>query len=64
MADALRARGVSDTAAQVAAELGVLAFGLGYRRWSDPSHDDAPGELATYTATAFEELRAAAAELR
>jgi AcrR family transcriptional regulator len=64
MADALRARGVSDTAAQVAAELGVLAFGLGYRRWSDPSHDDTPGELATYTAEAFTELRAAAAELR
>ncbi|MCS5713550.1 TetR/AcrR family transcriptional regulator [Herbiconiux sp. CPCC 205716] len=64
MADALRARGVSDTAAQVAAELGVLAFGLGYRRWSDPSHDDTPGELTTYTAAAFAELRAAAAELR
>jgi AcrR family transcriptional regulator len=64
MADALGARGVSDSAAQVAAELGVLAFGLGYRRWSDPSHDDTPGELATYTAAAFAELRAAAAELR
>ncbi|MGD8195243.1 TetR/AcrR family transcriptional regulator [Herbiconiux sp. P18] len=64
MADALQQRGVPDPAARVAAELGVLAFGLGYRRWSDPSHDDTPGELVTYTRAAFAELRAAAAELR
>ncbi|MCS5733805.1 TetR/AcrR family transcriptional regulator [Herbiconiux daphne] len=64
MADALQARGVSEPAAQVAAELGVLAFGVGYRRWSDPARDDAPGELITHTRTAFAELRAAAAELR
>jgi AcrR family transcriptional regulator len=64
MAEALRQRAVPEPTAQVAAELGVLAFGLGYRRWSDPSHDDAPGELATHTRAAFAELRAAAAALR
>ncbi len=64
MSDALRRRGTSEAAAQVAAELGVLAFGLGYRRWSDPERDDAPGDLVTHTRAAFAELRAAAAELR
>ncbi|MFB2583046.1 TetR/AcrR family transcriptional regulator [Herbiconiux sp. P15] len=63
MSEALQARGVTEPVAQVAAELGVLAFGLGYRRWSEPG-DDAPGELATHTRAALAELRAAAAELR
>lgn len=48
MADALRRRGVSEAAAQVSAELGVLAFGIGYRRWADPAGNDAPGELVTH----------------
>jgi hypothetical protein len=43
------------------AELGVLAFGVGYRRWADPARDDAPGEIVTYTRAAFAELRGAAA---
>ena len=47
----------------MAAELGVLAFGLGYRRWADPARDDAPGELITHTRAAFAELRAATAAL-
>jgi AcrR family transcriptional regulator len=64
MAEALQRRGAAESVAQVAAELGVLAFGIGYRRWSDPARDEAPGELVTYTRAAFAELRVAAAELR
>ena len=64
IADALRSRGVSEAAAQVSAELGVLAFGLGYRRWSDPARDDDPGELIIHTRAAFAELRSATAALR
>jgi AcrR family transcriptional regulator len=61
---ALLARGVPAASAQIAAELGVLAFGVGYRAWSDPAHDADPSELATHTRAAFAELRAAAATLR
>ncbi len=64
MADALRRRGVSEAAAQVSAELGVLAFGIGYRRWAAPERSHAPGELITHTRAAFAELRAATAALR
>ncbi|WP_415394285.1 TetR/AcrR family transcriptional regulator (plasmid) [Rhodococcus globerulus] len=64
MAQALRRRGVAETTAQVAAELGVLAFRTGFTRWSTPSVDTAPGKLITYTREAFAELRAATAELR
>ncbi|GAB2749032.1 TetR/AcrR family transcriptional regulator [Kitasatospora kifunensis] len=64
MVDALKRRNVADPTAHVAAELGVLAFRLGYTRWADPSRDEDPGELAPHTRAAFDELRAAAAELR
>ncbi|WP_066043076.1 TetR/AcrR family transcriptional regulator [Herbiconiux solani] len=65
MVEALQERGVGEAAAHVAAELGVLAFKTGFARWSDPDRDaDAPAELVTYTRAAFDELRAAAAELR
>jgi AcrR family transcriptional regulator len=64
MVDALKRRNVPEPTAQVAAELGVLAFRLGYTRWADPTRDEDPGELATHTRGAFDELRAAAAELR
>ncbi|MFF7632881.1 TetR/AcrR family transcriptional regulator [Kitasatospora sp. NPDC008050] len=64
MVDALKRRNVAEPAAHVAAELGVLAFRLGYIRWADPSRDEDPGELATHTRAAFDELRAAAAQLR
>ena len=64
MVDALRRRNVPEPAARVAAELGVLAFKLGYARWVDPARDEDPGELVTFTRAAFDELRAAAAELR
>ncbi|MFJ6696168.1 TetR/AcrR family transcriptional regulator [Streptomyces sp. NPDC091272] len=63
MADALRLRGVAGPAAQVAAELGVLAFKTGFSRWAAPEHDQDPGELTTYTRAALDELRRAAAEL-
>ncbi|QMU74563.1 TetR/AcrR family transcriptional regulator [Streptacidiphilus sp. PB12-B1b] len=63
MVDALKRRGVAEPTAQVAAELGVLAFKLGYARWTDPARDQDPGRLATLTRAAFDELRAAAAEL-
>ncbi|UWE07463.1 TetR/AcrR family transcriptional regulator [Actinacidiphila bryophytorum] len=63
MVAALTRRGVAEPAAQVAAEIGVLAFKVGYARWTDPARDDAPGELADHTGAAFEELRSAAAEL-
>lgn len=63
IAGALRRRGVPESAAQVSSELGVLAFGMGYRRWADPAHDDAPGELTPHTRAAFTELRLAIASL-
>jgi AcrR family transcriptional regulator len=68
MADALARRGVAEPAAQVAAEIGVLAFKLGYARWADPARDEDPGEdpgeLAPFTRAAFAELREAAAALK
>jgi AcrR family transcriptional regulator len=64
MVDALKRRDVEEPTAQVAAELGVLAFKLGFGRWADPGRDQDPGELATHTRAALDELRTAAAELR
>ncbi|WP_031074823.1 TetR/AcrR family transcriptional regulator [Streptomyces sp. NRRL WC-3742] len=64
MVEALRRRDVAEPAAQVAAELGVLAFKAGYARWADPARDEDPGELADLTRAAFDELRAAVADLR
>lgn len=64
MTEALQKRGTPDATAQLAAELGVLAFKLGYARWTVPERDADPGELATYTLAALEELQAAAADLR
>lgn len=61
---ALLARGVPEASAQVAAELGVLAFGAGYRAWIDPARDADPGELAPHTRAAFAELRDAVAALQ
>ncbi|WP_269855249.1 TetR/AcrR family transcriptional regulator [Streptomyces sp. RPT161] len=63
MVDALKRRDVAEPAAQVAAEIGVLAFKRGYARWADPARDEDPGELVTHTRAAFDELRAATAEL-
>ena len=63
MVAALRERQVPEPTAQVAAELGVLAFKIGFGRWTEPARDHDPGELITFTSAAFEELRAAATGL-
>lgn len=59
---ALVARGVALPVAQVAAELGLLAFARGWEEWTvgdrDSTHD-----LAHYMLPALEELRAASAAL-
>ncbi|EFC80199.1 TetR/AcrR family transcriptional regulator [Parafrankia sp. EUN1f] len=60
MADALRARGVPDPVAALAAELGVLAFKDAYAAWVATDNHQELGELAQ---AALERLRAAAAEL-
>ncbi|MFG2848836.1 TetR/AcrR family transcriptional regulator [Kitasatospora sp. NPDC048296] len=64
MVDALKRRGIAEPTALAAAELGVLAFRLGYTRWADPARDDHPGELATLARAAFDELRQAVTDLR
>jgi AcrR family transcriptional regulator len=62
MTEALLARGVPDSTAQLAAELGVLAFKRGFAQWSegDRTVDD---DLAPYALAALEELRQASAAL-
>jgi AcrR family transcriptional regulator len=62
MTSALKARGVPDPIAHLAAEIGVLAFKRGYSEWLGANPDTAGG-LAPYTATALEDLRAASASL-
>ena len=62
MTDALLARGVPDPTARLAGELGVLAFKRGYAAWSEGDRDTTD-DLALYTLTALEELRAASASL-
>ncbi len=62
MTVALVARGVSPAAAELASELGVLAFKRGYARWSDGDRDDGT-VLAVHVLAALQDLRAAAASL-
>jgi AcrR family transcriptional regulator len=62
MTAALVARGVPEPTAQLAGELGVLAFKRGYAEWSVADRD-AADELAPYTLRALVELRAASAAL-
>jgi AcrR family transcriptional regulator len=62
MTAALVARGVPETTAQLAAELGVLAFKLGYNQWSEGDPEDDSG-LAPHALAALEELRTAATTL-
>jgi len=62
MTSALLDRGVPETTAHLAAELGVLAFKRGYAAWSEGARDGDEG-LAEHTATALAELRAASASL-
>jgi len=60
MAEALVARGLPESTALVAAELGLLAFKRGYALWSEADDDS---ELATHTSRVLDELRAASAGL-
>jgi len=62
MTTALVARGVDDPTAQLAAELGVLAFKRGYARWSETRQDDGTG-LAQHALAALRELHDAATSL-
>ena len=42
-AEALRARGVPEPAASLAAEVGIAAFKIAFGRWlSEPGHPDLP----------------------
>ena len=62
MSRALIGRGVPEPTAQLAAELGVLAFKRGYTQWSiDDRNSENP--LAYYALAALDELRAASAAL-
>jgi AcrR family transcriptional regulator len=62
MTAALAARGVPGPTAQLAAELGVLAFKRGYAQWSESDRDDGMG-LAHHALAALDDLRAATASL-
>jgi AcrR family transcriptional regulator len=62
MTAALVDRGVPDSTAHLAAELGVLAFKRGYAQWSEGDRDDGEG-LAQHALAALDELRAATASL-
>jgi AcrR family transcriptional regulator len=62
MTSALAARGVPDPVAQLAGEMGVLAFRRGFAQWVAADHDP-DGGLAPYTAAALDDLRAATASL-
>jgi len=59
---ALIARGVPDSTANLADELGVLAFKRGYSEWSEGDRESG-NDLAHYTLAALDELRAATASL-
>jgi AcrR family transcriptional regulator len=59
-AEALRARGIPEPTAVLAAELGALAFKTAYARWGEPDDDQDLGAMAC---DALHELHAAAADL-
>ncbi len=62
MTAALGERGVSDSTAQLASEMGVLAFKLGFAEWCDADHQT-DHDLAHYSLSALNELRTAATSL-
>ncbi|MEV7387931.1 TetR/AcrR family transcriptional regulator [Streptomyces sp. NPDC091215] len=62
MTTALVARGLSDPAAALASELGVLAFKRGYAEWSEGDRDG-KDELTGYVLAALDELRTVSASL-
>jgi AcrR family transcriptional regulator len=59
MTDALTERGFADTAAHLAAELGVLAVKIGYARWTEAQS----GDRVEHVLGALQELREASASL-
>ncbi|MFJ9446935.1 TetR/AcrR family transcriptional regulator [Kitasatospora sp. NPDC101235] len=62
MTTALVARGLSDPAAALASELGVLAFKRGFAEWSEGDRDG-KDELTGYVLAALDELRTVSASL-
>jgi AcrR family transcriptional regulator len=60
MAEALRARGVGDVAALLAAQVGVLAFSTAYARWAAPGNRQPFTEIAQ---AALRDLQACATTL-
>lgn len=62
MTTALVARGVPESSAQLAGELGVIAFKRGYARWLESDQDD--DGFAVHAVAALEQLRDEAAALR
>jgi AcrR family transcriptional regulator len=63
MTAALEARGVPDTTAHLASEMGVLAFKQGYSRWSEAERGLDDAGLAPHALAALEGLRKATASL-
>ena len=60
LADALRARGADEVTAQLATELGMMAFNIAYARWSAAAKVKSFAQLAD---TALTELRVTATTL-
>ena len=60
MVGALRDRGVSESTASVAAELGALAFKQAYATWTEADENQ---DLAKLSLVALHRLRATVAEL-
>ncbi|WP_410672864.1 TetR/AcrR family transcriptional regulator [Amycolatopsis sp. cmx-4-68] len=60
MAEALRARGIPDPAASLAAEIGGLAFTTGFARWVEPANER---EFTEVVREALDELVAATTQL-
>lgn len=63
MTAALTARGVPETTAHLAAEMGVLAFKRGYAQWTESDPDNGTEGLAPHALAALQDLRAATASL-
>jgi hypothetical protein len=60
MAEALQARGVPTPTAELAAELGALAFKTAYARWAEADEEK---DLGTIACAVLRELHAATADL-
>jgi AcrR family transcriptional regulator len=62
MTAALESRGIPETTARLASEMGLLAFKQGYARWSEGDRSDSNG-LAPHALAALDGLRLATASL-